>query len=491
MMFARMFLPAAFILAAAVACAEDSRGLKLLDLKAAQLELQRRKGDLDRALQLKERGLISEQDFAGIRTQYLQAQVEFEKSLIKQVGTETRVVLESAVKIQGADGRKLVRVTVRNESRDLTELQGLAVPEESLFPLGLLKEVTNVYVSLKSDGKIVSDPFERRIDSLPINQSAVLTFQLLKDVENLDVCVTTGTDQIVTSVYLQKDVSANVVTINSARFSQEADLERDIDYDLSLEKFSGEENVFTLAAVNLPSSVAFEFIDPQTQTRLSQIKFTAGVTNMNLVLKLHLPRDPDDAVVLDRPLEFHVLVLNDDQARTLRGMQARPGGRLAAEEIARLKAGAVQLELIPRGVGRIDVQAPNLYHETKTGQRVEMEISLRNAGTRTVQQLRVRTELPMSWHATVAPELIPVLDPSKETTVRIVFEPPADAPVGDYEPRITTEGTSGSSRVTSPDKTVRIHIEDTTNVLAIGALVLLLVAVLVGVVVVGIRMTRK
>jgi len=45
--------------------------------------------------------------------------------------------------------------------------------------------------------------------------------------------------------------------------------------------------------------------------------------------------------------------------------------------------------------------------------------------------------------------------------------------------------------VESLDRIVRIHVGSKTNVLGIGALVLLLVGLLVGIVVFGIKLTRR
>jgi hypothetical protein len=63
--------------------------------------------------------------------------------------------------------------------------------------------------------------------------------------------------------------------------------------------------------------------------------------------------------------------------------------------------------------------------------------------------------------------------------------------VGDYEPRIRTECTASNRRVESEDKIVRIHISAKTNVLGITALIVLLIGLLVGIVVFGIKLTRR
>jgi len=469
---------------------QESQTMKLLTLKKAQLHLQETKGDFERALKLKEQGLRSEEDFARIQTAYLQAQVDYQQALINFMGSEARISVASAVKFQDAAGKKYVRVTLRYSSKELKQLAELKINAEDLFPLDFLKELKDVYVSLRSEGKIVSDPYEKTIVSLPLEEQREATFQLLKDVENLDVNVFYAGKNETTAVYLQKGVSANIVTMNSAQFSQEADLESQATYDLSLEKFTGEANVFKLEVVNLPHQITYEFSDPQSQARLSQIKFTEGITSMKLSLKLYLPKNADAQVVIDKPLEFYALTLDNEQSKKLAGMlNANP--QLTPKDMEVLKAGNVRLELIPRGVGRIEVQAVNLYHEIKVGEDVKMEVRVKNTGTRKLNNIRMSTDLPLNWRVEIQPDLIGSLEQSKEAVVNIRFVPPTDVSVGDYEPKIKTECVADNKRVESEDKIVRIHISSKTNVLGITVLILLLVGLLVGIVVFGIKLTRR
>jgi len=469
---------------------EESQSMKLLRLKSSQLALDLKKADFERYLKLKEEGLTSEADFAQRRTAYLQAQVDYQQALISFMGSEARISVASAVKFQNAGGKKFVRVTLRYSSKELKELAKLNINAEDVFPLDFMKEIKDVSVSLKSEGKIISDPYELVASSLPLEEERTVTFQLLKDVENLDVSVFYAGKTETTSVYLQKGISANIVTINSAQFSQEADLESQATYDLSLEKFSGEANVFKLELVNLPQPITYEFSDPQTQARLSQIKFTEGTTSMKLSLKLYLPKNADAQVVIDRPLEFYALALDNEQAAKLRELTAA-NPRLEPGAVEGLKAGSVKLELIPRGVGKVEVQAVNLYHEIKVGRTVDMEIRVKNAGTRKLNNIRISTDLPLSWRAEVRPDLIATLAQNQEEVVSIRFLPPPDVAVGDYEPKIRTECIADNRKVESEDKVVRIHISSKTNILGITVLVLLLVGLLVGIVVFGIKLTRR
>jgi len=469
---------------------QESQTVKLLTLKKAQLNLEQMKGEFDRALKLKEEGLISEEDFARTRTSYLQAQVSYQEALINFMGSEARISVASAVKYQDKAGKKYVRVTLRYSSKELKELAKLNIKAEDLFPLDFLKEVKDVYVSLRSEGKIISDPYEKRISSLPLEEERQVTFKLLKDVESLDVNVFYAAKSETTSVYLQKGLSANIVTVNSAQFSQEADLESQATYDLSLEKFSGEANIFRLQVLNLPRQITYEFVDPKTQARLSQIKFTEGVTSMKLSLRLYVPKNADEQVVIDKPIEFIALALDSDQFAKLEEIQS--GDMFVdAKELEKLKAGNVKLELVPRGVGKIEIQALNLYHEIRVSENVNMEVRVKNTGTRLLNNIRIYADLPLNWRAEIKPDLIASLVQNKEEIVNIDFIPPEDVSVGDYEPKIKTECIADNRRVESEDKIVRVHISAKTNVFGITMLVLLLIGLLVGIVVFGIKLTRR
>jgi len=104
---------------------QESQTLKLLALKQAQLKVEQLKGDFERALKLKEQGLISEEDFSRTRTAYLQAQVSYQEALISFMGSEARISVASAVKYQDNSGKKYVRVSLRYSSRELKQLAKL------------------------------------------------------------------------------------------------------------------------------------------------------------------------------------------------------------------------------------------------------------------------------------------------------------------------------------------------------------------------------
>jgi uncharacterized membrane protein len=120
-----------------------------------------------------------------------------------------------------------------------------------------------------------------------------------------------------------------------------------------------------------------------------------------------------------------------------------------------------------------------------------MEVRVKNTGTRRLNNIRIFTDLPLNWRSEIQPDLIPSLDQGKEEIVEIGFFPHEEISVGDYEPKIKTECIADNRQVESEDKIVRIHITARTNVLGISLLVLFLVGLLVGIVVFGIKLTRR
>jgi uncharacterized membrane protein len=91
----------------------------------------------------------------------------------------------------------------------------------------------------------------------------------------------------------------------------------------------------------------------------------------------------------------------------------------------------------------------------------------------------------------VQPDLIRSLDPEKEQEVRIALIPPSDAGVGAQEVKIRTEAMANNRPVQTDDKTVRIQVQAKTPLLFTSLLVLALIALVVGIVVFGIKISRR
>ncbi len=483
---------------------------RLLGLIRAKAELEQAQSEFQSLEKEHDSGIISSNEVEKARVRMESARVNYLQQSLAVIFEQPHVLIEKAVKYQGPNGGKFVRLTLRNTAGSSVESERLAdLIDEDI--LGQLQpdRLRSVFVSLKDQpgigGAIISSPYEKRISELRFGQPATISFRLLQDRDTVTVSVTYASRLDEKVVYLEKDASANVVSIQSTQFSQEADLGASAAYDLGLEQFTDAANTFRLAAVGLPPDIRYEFRDPESGARLTQVRFPVGVSQRDLSLSLALPQRAGGSLpvaALDRPLPFWALVLNDQDGEKLDAWLAQHGGEGGLQDgsidraaiqsfLETLNAGRVRLELIPRGVGRVEMRAPNLYHEIEPGKAVTMEVTLKNTGSRGLETLRLVAETQLGWQGRVEPDLIPSLPVDGERPVKVTFTPPDDVSVGDYQMRLRAESAAGDRRVESQESTVRIHVDAPMNLTLTGGLALLLLVLVAGIVAFGVKMTRR
>jgi len=444
-----------------------------------------------------EKGLIARDRFEQIKASYLNEEITYQQAMLRVIFDQPHILIETAVKYQAEDGQKRVRLALQNTTGGVADYEKLVQTDDTLFDESLKPDkINNVFISLheaKPSGglvPIISQPYEEKIETIRFGDTETVDFLLLKDVEEVVVSMTYAGITAQRHIYLQKDAIADRVIVSSLNFSQETNLGESATFSLDLERFSNENDVFRLAVVNLPRQISYSFLDPssaQTQ-RLSQFNFTQGVTSKRLALTVYLPERADEQVAIDKTIAFHALVLPQDEWRKL---QPLDGKRLTQVEIDTINAGKVKLELIPRGVGRIEVRALNLYHEIKTDESVDMEITVRNDGTRRLDNIRIRANMPPSWQSTVKPDVLNALGPAKEETVRLSFQPPEGVGIGDYEVQVQTTALADNRAVETQDKTIRVHVSARTNLILSAVLVLSVIGMVVGIVWYGVKLTRR
>jgi len=161
------------------------------------------------------------------------------------------------------------------------------------------------------------------------------------------------------------------------------------------------------------------------------------------------------------------------------------------DELEQLGVGSARLELVPRGVGRILVRAPQLYVETHPGEPVTVRLEIVNEGTRALANVEVEVEPPLGWGKTVEPALVQRLGVADEVPVELCFEPPEGSPVGKYEIRVRTTSFADGKPIEGEDKTVTVRLEARTSLAAPAILIALLLGTISVVVMVGIRIARR
>ncbi len=469
---------------------EDQASI-LLDLKKARASYEIAKQKLENDKKLYDNKAISEAEYNKSKNELLSCEVDYQKLILRVIAQQSYIIVEKATKYQTRAGERRVKVILQSTMEGNQEyLQQFEEHFDIFTPEMRSSKIYNIFISLINleDQTIIGSPYEIRIPVLELGKTATADFGLLRDVESLQVSLNYSGTKDQKNIYLEKDASANFVDIVSTQFSQEADLGSRASFDLSLERFSTTEDVFTLTVVNLPRQVSYEFVDSETNARVSQIKFTQGVTVKRLTLRTFLPDRDDEEIVIDKPLVFYALVLSREEYEKLGNV---PDITLDQYERETIQGGKVRLELIPRGVGRIEVRAPSLYHEITVGDSVEMNVTVLNDGTRRLDNIRITTDNPLHWRSIIEPDLIKSLEPDKEQVVHLTFIPPSDAGVGAQEVKIKTEALADNRRVQTEDKTVRIQVQAKTPILWTAVLILFLIGLVLGIVILGIKISRR
>ena len=382
-----------------------------------------------------------------------------------------------------------MRVTIQLKNTSTTEaMSSDATPEE----IAAANEIRGIYVSLLdvTDDTNIVKPYEEKIPVLGYNETVELTFQLQKDVESLKVSLDyPELDEPDTRlIYLQKESALDVVNVSSLRFSQEGNLGSSVTYDLTLDRLAETENTFQLRVINLLNRLSFEFQDPETQSRQSQVKFTQEQSKRDLSLIVYLPEELD-ASYLDSTLEFYVAVIDEAEANELGGVNNRLD--LPADRIAGIQGGVERFELIPKGVPEIEVFVPNAFQTIKIGEAVKMTATLKNIGTRDLVDIRMLVDVNTDWKYTVIPEVVSTLERNEETEIQLTLSPPTDIGVGEYQAKLNAEVTVDNRKFEARDRSITVQVESQTQMsvttLLFGALILLMI----GIVIVTIRISRR
>lgn len=465
----------------------------LLGLKRASDAYEVARADFDRREALHEAALLSDADFDRARRELSEAEVNYQQSILATLFERQYVAVTSAVKLR-AEGRNRVRLTLENTSGGGAEIGHLLDVDPELYERLRPEVVHDVYVALaNAEGAVVSAPYEAKLEELRYGAPRRVEFGLLQDLDAVTVLLTFGRgSQREIRVFLEKDESVDRVLAESRRFSQEVELGSSTSFDLDLELFSGTSDTFRLEVLGLPDAVDRHFRDGASGARLSQIKFTEGSESRSAELSVSLPDRASADVPVDEPLAFWALVVPRDRAAGLRtSLDAIEPESATPEDFAAWGVGAVRLELLPRGVGRLRAKAPQLHFSIDAGGEVEASVTLVNEGTRRLDNVEVEVEAPLGWEKAVDPAVVRRLEVGEERDVAVRLRPAAGAPSGRYEARVRSTSWADERLIEGEDKTLTIEIRPGARLGASLVLAGLMVALVFGVVVVGVRLARR
>jgi NPCBM-associated, NEW3 domain of alpha-galactosidase len=475
---------------------------KLVEIRRRQVELKSARSELQRSRELSAQGLISKAQQERIEAQVTAAELNFQQAVLSLLDQEPRLSVRRAVKSQTPDGRRFVEITVVNLTPSVDDAQfRLLANFDGADPIPdalRTRTLNDLFVSLRDTGEpdangrpvgrgtTIGLPYEVYVPELRYGQSKELRFQLLRDVDSVLVAIAHKGQTQEMDLQLEQAETAHVVDVTSPQISQEADLGGQATFDLRLERSTVDVRSLQLRVLNLPQQISYSFLEPKGEARVSQINFAAGVNQQSLALRLFLPDRADEEMHVDQPLAFWVVVVGTGQVE--RFAQAR---RYTPEEIEASRAGSLRLELIPRGVGRIEVTAESLFSEIREGEAVDATIRIRNTGTRRLDNVQLGVEAPLDWHVELTPQLIPALGIRNEQKVRLHIAPPKDTAVGDYEIRVRAESSAYNRRVPSEEKIYRVSVKAAGRFWAIGTVLGGVLLVIGGLAFYGMKLARR
>jgi hypothetical protein len=475
---------------------------RLLDVRRRQIELRSTQSELARTEELYKQGLVSKAVLEKEQSNLAGRQLDYQQAVLAVLNMEPRASIRRAVKVQTRDGRRLVRLTIANltpavddsQFKILSNFEGAQPLPETLRK----RDLRDLFISLQDSGMpdpsgravgrgtTIGLPYELHLPELAYGVSRTLEFQLLRDVDSVLVAIAQKGQVQRIDLQLEQAATQRIVEVSSAQVSQEADLGAQATFDLRLERATVDMRSLQLRTVGLPAQISHNFLDAKGEARLSQVTFPPGVTQQAIGLRLFLPDRADEQIRIDQPLAFWVVVADDAQAALL------PAGRIPTPaELQASKAGLLRLEVIPRGVGRLEVVAGSLFSQIRVGESVETALKVHNTGTRRLDNVQLTARTPLGWRVEMRPEVIPSLNIQQDQDIQLKITPPPDVVVGDYEVRIKAESSANNRQVPSEEKIYRVEVKARSGVWTSVVVLGILLLVVAGVVFAGIKLMRR
>lgn len=488
-----------------------------LALDQARAEMQKAKVELDEVRKLFEEKLYTLEELSVATRQhelavlkYEQAKIALEKKRLEFLKDATLVTVLDAKKYRGEEGEVLASVKLRNDS-DISKARIAMQGGERLSDeqLASLLKVDNIIVALLGEVQLVSgvgpdkryystgkaiigDPFQQIVRELRHGQEVDLTFRLLKkDVENVTVSLEFLGTKKDYDVFLKKESRQDLPIISSGQYTQIGQLGSKITYDLDLERLAKAEQGFSLVVLNLPQEIKPSMLDGASKANITEIRFTEELSKQRLYLELSIPEKLSPKLV-DSNISFYFLATRRSELRKIEQVKQKFQGKsIPPEEIAKLNATKVELAVIPRGVGKLEILVPNLFKEVRRGEPVSIKFNVLNSGTLALRRVTPKLDLPLEWEGEVEPVEVEVIQGGEKALFRANIRPPADVDVGEYSVKMEAEGHSGVEIVEATDRDLTVRIASAGSITGTVVLVVVLIVMVIGIAIASIKISRR
>ena len=442
--------------------------------------------EFERQRTLHEKGYISDKEYQMSEANFKNAQITYQQAILSLAFEQPHIMIDNAIKIQLKDGNTKVKLLLRNTTSGIIPNKG--VDSDELAGIST-DRISNVYISLLNDlNAIIGQPYEKKINAMIYNEPVSIEFLLLQDIDYVTVNCVYGDKKEQHKILLQKDDSADNVIINSEQYSQAGNLGSKVAYQLMFTLYARSENIFKLECLNLPKQISYNFIENSSGAKISQIVFSQNINKYQLSLTLYVPDQSDSLVEIDKPIEFFVVAIPTNKLQDMNNFNEK---NFNQTELSENNIGAANLELIPKGVGKLNVNLSNLYFEISQDHELKVPFSIYNDGTRRLDNVKIGIEVPQDWKYKLSTEIIKTLEPDEKNNLELSIIPPDNITIGDYEATIKVESLSDNLLIKSDEKKLRIHISSNSNTLMTIFLVFILLSVVIGVVYYGMKLSKR
>jgi len=121
-----------------------------------------------------------------------------------------------------------------------------------------------------------------------------------------------------------------------------------------------------------------------------------------------------------------------------------------------------------------------------------MTLTVKNSGTGDLKNIEIDANLPNNeWTAQIEPALIRELLPEEEAKVQLVFTPPTDATVGEHMIKVEVQGKTRNRIIEASDQQVTVKLEEKPDIWGRVILIVVLIGIVLGIVVFGIKLSRR
>jgi len=481
----------------------------LVTLESAKERYNRFKSKYENYLGLFEKSYISQMELDTALSDYTQAEqalktakITLERTKLGFLDTASHITIMEAKKYRDTEGKRMLDLVLKNTSNlalaesalGLTESESASESQlqsewQNPEQIKALLDIENIIVSIVSSSSSIGKPYEIIIPVLSYGERVKLQFILLTDVEEAGVKLKYLDQNIIENIYLEKESLQEKPRVVASQFSVEGQLGAEIGFDLVLEMLVTSESNFSLVLTNMPPQINCYFVE--RGSRITTVRFTQEVSEHNLILNASIPQKLDVGMI-DKKIDFQAWIATSAQLEKINTLKRQyAAGIIPAKELAIIEAARMDLTLIPRGTGRLEILINNLLEEIKPHQEVRVRADLHNDGTLTLFNIIPEITPPLDWEARVEPNNIAQLQPNEKKQIEIRLQPGTDIGVGEYETEIEARGQSGSEVIEAIERRLTIRISAQTNIMATLLLVGGLVILILGIVIFGVMLSRR